>query len=310
MNITLRQIRAFVAVAEQGRFAGAAGRLNVTPSALSMLIRQLEQQIGARLFDRHTRLVRLTELGADFLPVARKTLADLEAALAQTREKSELRRGRVSVATSTVLAATLMPWAMRKFLAAHPGVTVVLKDVVEQEIRQRVRVGEVDLGIGTALEPDAEIEEVPLLEDRLVALLPAGHALAAKRVVSWRELAEQPLILLGAGSPLRRLVEQALAANDIALAPAHEVSFSSTAISMVAVGLGVAALPVNARQVSPKVKVAMRPLVRPAVSRRVCLFKRRDSSLAPAAAAFHEFMRDFVRAGGYPVAEPGTLRTL
>lgn len=309
MNITLRQIRAFVAVAEQGRFAGAAGRLNVTPSALSMLIRQLEQQIGARLFDRHTRLVRLTELGADLLPVARKTLADLEAALASTREKSELRRGRVSIATSTVLAATLMPWAMRKFLAAHPGVSVVLKDVVEQEIRQRVRVGEVDLGIGTALEPDAEIDEVPLLEDRLVAVLPPDHPLAAKRAVAWRELADQPLIVLGSGSPLRRLVEQVLATDGHALAPAHEVGFSSTAISMVAVGLGVAALPINARQVM-RVRVAVRPLVRPAVTRRVCLFKRHDSGLSPAAAAFHQFMREFVRAGGYPVAEPGRLRTL
>jgi LysR family carnitine catabolism transcriptional activator len=302
MNITFRQIRAFVAVAQHGRFSIGASRLHVTPSALSMLIRQLEGQIGARLFDRHTRMVRLTELGAEFLPVARKVLADLESALAQSRDRSMLRRGRVSIATSTVLAATLMPWVISRFSAGRPGITVVLRDVVEQEIKRLVRAGEVDLGVGTSLDPDAEaeLEEVPLLEDRLVALLPADHALAQKRSVSWRELAAQPLIVLASGSPLRALVERAFSSNGIAVMPAYEVSFSSTVISMVAAGMGVAALPVNARQVSPKVRVAVRPLVRPVVPRRVSLFKRRDSGLSPAAEAFHLSLREHVRQGGYP----------
>jgi LysR family transcriptional regulator, carnitine catabolism transcriptional activator len=302
MNITFRQIRAFVAVAQHGRFSIGASRLHVTPSALSMLIRQLEGQIGARLFDRHTRMVRLTELGAEFLPVARKVLADLESALAQSRDRSMLRRGRVSIATSTVLAATLMPWVISGFSAGRPGITVVLRDVVEQEIKRLVRAGEVDLGVGTSLDPDAEaeLEEVPLLEDRLVALLPADHALAQKRSVSWRELAAQPLIVLGSGSPLRALVERAFRSNGIAVMPAYEVSFSSTVISMVAAGMGVAALPVNARQVTPKVRVAVRPLVRPVVPRRVSLFKRRDSGLSPAAEAFHLSLREHVRQGGYP----------
>jgi LysR family transcriptional regulator, carnitine catabolism transcriptional activator len=302
MNITFRQIRAFVAVAQHGRFSIGASRLHVTPSALSMLIRQLEGQIGARLFDRHTRMVRLTELGAEFLPVARKVLADLESALAQSRDRSMLRRGRVSIATSTVLAATLMPWVISGFSAGRPGITVVLRDVVEQEIKRLVRAGEVDLGVGTSLDPDAEaeLEEVLLLEDRLVALLPADHALAQKRSVSWRELAAQPLIVLGSGSPLRALVERAFRSNGIAVMPAYEVSFSSTVISMVAAGMGVAALPVNARQVTPKVRVAVRPLVRPVVPRRVSLFKRRDSGLSPAAEAFHLSLREHVRQGGYP----------
>ena len=302
MNITLRQIRAFVAVAQHSQFSVAASRLHVTASALSMLIRQLEEQIGARLFDRHTRLVRLTEIGAELLPVASKVLADLESALSHSRDRSTLRRGRVSIATSTVLAATLMPWVIRSFSAARPGITVVLRDVVEQEIKRLLRAGEVDLGVGTSLDPDAEaeLEEVPLLEDRLVALLPPDHPFVQKRSVSWRELAAQPLIVLGTGSPLRTLVERAFASNEIEVTPAYEVSFSSTVISMVATGMGVSALPVNARQVTPRVRVAVRPLVRPVVPRRVCLFKRRDSGLSPAAEAFHLSLREHVRQGGYP----------
>ena len=295
MNVTLRQLQAFVAVAQHGQFALAANRLHVTPSALSMLIRQLEEQTGARLFDRHTRLVRLTEIGAEFLPVARKVLADLDSALSQSRELTALRRGRVSLATSTVLAATVMPEAIRRFGASWPGITVVLRDVVEQDIKRLLRAGDVDIGVGTALHADADVDEETLLSDRLVALLPHDHALASRREISWRELAAQPLIALAQGSPLRALADQALATADAAAQPAYEVGFSSTVISMVAAGLGVAALPVNARQLTPKVRIAVRPLVRPVVPRRVCLFKPRDRGLSPAAEAFRTFLREHLR---------------
>jgi LysR family carnitine catabolism transcriptional activator len=295
MNVTLRQLQAFVAVAQHGQFALAADRLHVTPSALSMLIRQLEEQTGARLFDRHTRLVRLTEIGAEFLPVARKVLADLDSALSQSRELTALRRGRVSLATSTVLAATVMPEAIRRFGASWPGITVVLRDVVEQDIKRLLRAGDVDIGVGTALHADADVDEETLLSDRLVALLPHDHTLASRREISWRELAAQPLIALAQGSPLRALADQALAAADATAQPAYEVGFSSTVISMVAAGLGVAALPVNARQLTPKVRIAVRPLVRPVVPRRVCLFKPRDRGLSPAAEAFRTFLREHLR---------------
>lgn len=302
MNITLRQIRAFVAVAEHGQFALAANRLNVTPSALSMLIRQLENQIGARVFDRHTRLVRLTAVGASFLPVARKTVSDLQMAFDATRELSQLQRGRVSIATSTVLAATLLPLAVRQFCQAHPGIRFELKDMAEQDIRDRVRSGDVDLGIGTDVDPDAELVTALLFTDRLVALLPGKHPLASRHEITWRALASEPLIMLHAASPLRVLVDRALAANKLVMAPAYEASFSSTIISMVANGLGVAALPVNARQVSQKADIAVRPLTRPSVSRQVVVLRRRDTELSPAAAAFHAFVLAFVRSGNAPYA--------
>jgi DNA-binding transcriptional LysR family regulator len=300
MNVTLRQIRAFAAVARLGRFGRAAQHLHVTQSALSMLIRQLERELGLRLFDRHTRMVRLTEAGVDFLPVAEKALADLESAVAQSRELATLRRGRVSIATSTVLAGTLLPWAVHEFTARHPGIRCVVKDCAEEEIRHRVRVGDVDFGIGTALDPDPEVAELPLIEDRLVALVGARHPLADRREITWRELAEHPLIVLASGSPLRTMIDRGLAQAGVRVEPAYEASFSSTVISMVAAGLGVAALPVNARQVSPKVSVHARPLVRPIVPRRVCLLLRREIAAAPAAAAFQEFLQDYVRSGGYP----------
>ncbi len=300
MNITLRQLEAFVAVQRYGRFRLAAEHLHVTQSALSMLVRDLEAQLGLRLLDRHTRMVRLTEAGADFLPVAQKALADLETALARSRDAATLRRGRVSIAASTVLGNTLLPWAIHAFAARNPGIRCVLKDCAEEEIRHRVRVGDVDFGVGTALDPDPELAELPLLEDRLIAIVGPGHPLGAKRSITWRELTAHPLIVLNAESPLRKLVDRTLVEAGIAVEPAYEASFSSTVISMVAAGLGVAALPVNARQVSARVKVHARWLVRPVVPRRVCLFTRRDATETPAATAFRDFLRGYVRGGGYP----------
>jgi DNA-binding transcriptional LysR family regulator len=310
MNVTLRQLRAFVAVARLGRFGLAAERLHVTQSALSMLIRELEGQLGLRLFDRHTRMLRLTEAGAELLPVAERMLADLEHAVAASRELSSLRRGRVTVATSTVLAATLLPWAAKKFAERHPGIAFSLRDVAEQDIRPRVKSGDADLGVGTTIEPDPEIAEEPLLEDALSAVIGERHPLAERATIGWRELGDYPLILLGRGSPIRALQDRALATAGFTGEPAFEVSFSSTAISMVAAGLGVAPLPVNARQVTQRVKVQMRPLVRPAVSRRVTVLRRRAASLTPAAAAFEVFLRDYVRSGAFPVQGGQRVRIL
>ena len=293
MNVTLRQIRAFVAAAVHGRFVLAAQSVHVTQSALSMLIRDLEKEMGVRLFDRHTRMVQLTEAGREFLPAAQKTLADLEAALTDTRDRVALKRGRVSIATSTVLGATLLPWAISRFQLRHPGIRMVLSDVPEEDIAPLVKSGAVDLGVGTALDPDADMRESPLFEDRLMLLCPPTHSLAKRRVAAWRDLAQHPLVLLHPGSPLRVLVDRSLAAAEIHVAPAYEVTFSSTAISMVAAGMGIAPLPLNAREVSPRVRVKAVALERPVVPRRVAVFTRRDILPSPAAAAFQSFLENF-----------------
>ena len=303
LNITLRQLRAFAAVAENGHFARAAERLHVTPSGLSMLVRELEGQLGVRLLFGTTRVVRLTEAGIEFLPLAQKVLADLESAVAASRSLAELRRGRVSIAASIVVSATLLPWALRGFVARHPGIRCVLRDGLEEDIRDQVRRGDVDLGVGTLLDAEPGLAQLTLLEDQLVALVGDGHPLAARRTLTWRDLARYPVIALTPRSPSRALADAAFRAAGIAPTPAYEASFSSTVISMVAAGLGVAALPLNVRQVARRVKVHARKLV-PATARRLGVFWRDDAELSPAAAAFRSHLADFVRAGRGPLAVP------
>lgn len=294
MNITLRQLRAFVAVADTGSFTRAAERLHVSPSGLSMLVRELEHQLGLSIFFRSTRQVRLSDAGAEFLPLARKALGDLEAAVAASRSLAQLGRGRVSIAASVVAAATLLPWAMQSFAQLYPGIQCVLQDGYEESIRDQVRRGEVDLGVGTMLEKDVGLDEQMLFKDHLVAVLPEGHVLLEKSAVSWKELARCPMVALSPQSPSRYLVDRTFAALGLSVTPSYEASFSSTIISMVAAGLGVAALPVNVGQVSRRVQIHTRELVRPTVQRQLGIFSRSDATLSPAAAAFRNHIRQYV----------------
>ncbi|MCC2673231.1 MAG: transcriptional regulator, LysR family [Ramlibacter sp.] len=306
MNITLRQLRAFVAVAETGAFARAAERLHLAPSGLSNLVKELEQQLGLRLFFRSTRVVQLTQAGSEFLPLARKTLHDLEAAVAASRSLAEVKRGRVSIAASIVASATLLPWALRDFADKFPGIRCVVRDGFEEDIRDQVRRGEVDLGVGTLVEGEPGLSQTILFQDHLVALVGDGHPLVGKGAVNWRELAEFPLICLSPRSPSRALADAAFESAGVSVKVAYEAAFSSTVISMVAAGLGVAALPVNVRQVSRRVKVHARMLVAPTVQRRLGILARSDAELSPAAAAFRRHLDDFIRIGrGLPTEAVG-----
>lgn len=295
MNITLRQLRAFLAVADAGAFARAAERMHVSPSALSTLVKELEGQLGLRLFYRSTRVVQLTEAGAEFRPLARKALDDLEAAIAGSRALAQVQRGRVTVAASIVVAATLLPWVLQSFQQRQPGIQCVLRDGFEEAIRDQVRRGEVDLGVGTLIEGEPGLSQITLYQDHLVVLVADSHPLAERGAISWRELAQHPLICLSEQSPSRALADAAFQSAGVRPIVAHEVAFSSTVISMVAAGMGVAALPVNVRQLSRRAGVQARLLVRPTVKRHLGVYFRSDAELSPAAHALLQHMQVFVR---------------
>src|SRR5690606_22214440 len=108
MNITLRQLQAFVLVAETGSFTQAAQRLYVTQSALSLMVRELEKALNARLVNRTTRQTSLTDVGAEFLPSAQRVLADLEHAVGNVDKLLAKARGRVVIAAPLVLAGTFL----------------------------------------------------------------------------------------------------------------------------------------------------------------------------------------------------------
>ena len=158
MNVTLRQLSAFVAVAETGSFTLAAERLFVTQSALSGLIKELESSLGLRLFDRSTRRLRLSDTGLELYPQVEKILHDLDGVVSEVGNLKALRRGKVRVAVPQLLACTLLPELMAGFRAQHPGVQLRLVDCAVESVMARVFSGEVDIGIGPERAANSDID--------------------------------------------------------------------------------------------------------------------------------------------------------
>lgn len=295
MNVTLRQLQAFIAVADLGRFNLAAGELNLTQSAISILIKELEVGLNHRLFDRHTRMVSLTTAGREFLPQARKVITDLEIAVGNIHDLAALQRGRVTVAAAIVLAATLLPPVIARFVKRYPDISVQIRDMPEEEMRPALKRNEADLGIGTISGDDPEIQTSLLMRDRLMLICRSDHRLARTGKVHWSDLTGEALIGLAKDNPLRDLVDRALIAAGTEMKTKYEVRFSTTAISMVAEGLGVAVLPENSRQLTTNVDVRIIELVGPVISRDISILQHRQPMLSPAAAKMKEFLLEAVR---------------
>lgn len=290
MNVTLRQIRAFLAVAELGRFNLAASALGLTQAAVSLLIKDLELELGVRLFDRHTRKVNLTDIGIDFLPQARKAMEDLDLATRNVRERALLKKGRVTVASSIIFSATTIPALIDRFLEQHPGISVGLRDMPEEEIRPALLRNEADIALGTLLDDDPEIASLPVSKDRLTLICRADHPLAARQALGWADLADQPLIVLAQDNPLRQIVERTMIGVAPEFLPAYDVRFSTTAIGMVAAGLGVTVLPENSMELTAAAGVCSVALTDPVITRNICVMQHKWRSLSPPAERLKEIL--------------------
>ncbi|MFF8593376.1 LysR substrate-binding domain-containing protein [Streptomyces sp. NPDC015220] len=185
----LRQLAYFVTVAEELHFGRAAGRLHIVQSAVSQQIQRLERELGAELFDRSPRRVRLTAAGERLLPEARAVLAAADRARAAVAPPAGLRIG-----TSTGLGAHL-DRVLTAFAEHASDVPVELVSLPAAERLARVAAGELDAAFVRAAEPVSGVRVLPLWPDPLVAALPASHPLAARDAVGLSELAGLPLAL-------------------------------------------------------------------------------------------------------------------
>lgn len=297
MNVSLRQLRAFVAVAQTGGFSAAAQRLHLTQSALSMLVRALETEIGSALFERTTRSVKLTDAGREFFPLAERLLVDLHDALAQTRSHAQLARGRLVLAVTPVFATTVLPAVLAQYRQAHPHVYVAVRDDAgTARIQQLVQDGAVDLGIAPVdrTHPELLVAET-LTDDDLVLACPIGHPLGRQAQVSWRDLAQHDMIGFTRDNAIQMLVQDAAAANGITLVTRYEVGSISTAAALVEAGLGISILPPYTRTSGRPKRLQFRPLIEPAIRRALCLMTLRDHVMSPAARMFCDMLRQHVR---------------
>ena len=286
MDLTIRQMRAFLAVADLGSFSRAAEQIGMAQPALSQQVRDLETKLDLRLFDRTTRRVDLTDGGREFRHAAIKILDDLERAVRQAGDRAGGQRGRVVIAAPPLLATAIFPQAIAEFATTHPLVAVTLVDVSTEQIIEQVRSGRADCGLGT-FPPTAEgIERVQVARDNLMVFLAPGDTLRRRKAVAWSALRDRPLVTLRRESGIRLLVEIGFETAEIPLRPAYEVAQITTALALVKAGLGVAVLPAYARVATLSREILDRPLVAPSIVRDIDLIHGSGRTLSPAAKAF------------------------
>ncbi|MFL6708301.1 MAG: LysR substrate-binding domain-containing protein [Massilia sp.] len=260
----LRQLRYFIAVAEELHFTRAAARLHIGQPPLSHAIQMLEQDVGARLFERNKRWVRLTEAGRLFLIDARRMLALAEEAksTAQRAERGEAGELRIGFTYSTPLTP-LFAASINRYRQDHPQVTLLLQELAT--LRQLDGLGQRSIDLGFIRTPELPIPpgiRITLLrEDPLVAVLPASHPLASKSVLKIADLAALPFVMYPPGAGTSIYPQIFRLCRDAGFVPhvGQTANESSTIIGLVAAGSGVTLLPSSFARVQME-GVAYRPL--------------------------------------------------
>ena len=303
VRTTLRQLRAFAAVAETGSFTAAAAQLNLTQSALSVLVRELEGDVGVRLFDRHTRGVVLSEAGREFQPKVRRLLADLNEAVTSLAELGTRKRGLVRLAAPQLIASAVLPGVIAAYREKFPGIDVRLTDALPENLLEALATGAADLAFGHELPHDESVVASVFLEDPFWLICRPDHPLGGRRQVRWSEVAAHTFI--GPTRDFRRrLIPELDAATRerITSGTPQDVSYLTTALGLVMAGQGVTAGPSYAARLVRAYGLRMIKLGSPVFQRRVSVYRvlRRDPT--PAAAAFIEGLHEFMRA--HPRWEP------
>ncbi|MFW0754839.1 LysR substrate-binding domain-containing protein [Pseudomonas sp. H11T01] len=241
--MTVKQIRAFLAVAQSLSFAVACERLHLSQSALSLTIKALEEGLGGRLFSRTTRNVALTPEGDALLPLARRLIADWDNAEDELRQLFTLQRGRVTLAAMPSFAGNLLPSILKAFRLRYPNVNVTVNDVINEQVLEMVRDRHVELGVAFEPQQSSSLAFTPLYIDRFVAVVPSDSPLADCAETDWESLLKLPFITLQRPSTVRVMLEEHLQARNMKLPVELESHQLATVGRMVASGLGVSAVP-------------------------------------------------------------------
>ena len=291
MKVDMLGVEAFIAVADAGGFTRAADRLHLTQTALSRRVQRLEDFLGIALFERTTRSVALTRIGADFLPQARRLLGDLRGALAEIRETGKALRGDVTIACVPTAGVHLLPAILQRYAQLHPTNRVRILDHSSSGVAEAVLRREAEFGINMQGAAHAELESAPLMSDRMVLVCRRTHRLAHRSRVPWKDLEGEALILPGHASGNRPWLDLSLERHRIAIHAFYEVQRSSTAVGMVSQGVGIAVVPGLAVRDLPDRALAVIPIVAPVVSRTLAVITRHHARLSPAGQALHELVR-------------------
>jgi LysR family carnitine catabolism transcriptional activator len=293
MDYTSRQLRAFLLVAQHRSFTRASEALFVTPSGLSLLIRELETQLGFRLFDRTTRLVVPTAYGNELLAVAQKSLAEWDAAASRLGQVATQASQSLTLGGAPLISANVLTQAIKEFRGHRPNLRIQLFDGSQTEILQRVEAGKLDMGIGV-FAPSPGIRRVPFFRFSLMVIRPDKDPAFRPGSTTWSALKGEMLICLPPSSPIQRIVDKHLAKADVAFCRGAVINLMDTQIAMVEAGEGIAIIPSFGLPACRNRKVVMTRLTNPVVNLEFYQISNRGKKLPPGADEFTAFLKNYI----------------
>ncbi|MEH6582755.1 MAG: LysR family transcriptional regulator [Halioglobus sp.] len=302
MNVTIKQLQAFVAVAKSRSFAEACALVHLSQPALSIAIKNLEEAVGGKLLERTTRSVALTTEGAEFYPVVQRLLSDWDGALEDVHNLFALRRGKLDIAAMPTFASSLLPEILADYHRQFSDINVTVHDVIAESVVDMVRSGRVELGVTFDPGEAQDLDFQPLFRDKMVAVLPKQHPLLKKTQLKWRELQNYPYIALQRPSSIRLLVDQILQDHDIALTPAFEAHQLASIGRMVTAGLGISTVPALSSGQMMEMGAECRPVTAPVITRKVGVITRKRYPLSVAAEAMIKVIAQWNSPGAGNVA--------
>jgi DNA-binding transcriptional LysR family regulator len=293
MEFSSRQLRAFHLVADHRNFARAAQALFITPSGLSVLIREFENQLGYRLFDRTTRQVQLTRHGADLIEVTRRHLEELDEAMARVGRSARGKRQTVSLGTTPLVAAHILPQAMREYRRLRPETRVHLFDADQDTVLKQVQAGQLDIGVGL-FKSVPGVRRVTIFRFALVLVRARRHAVGAGGDVRWPTLDGETLIVLSPSSPHQQAIDQQLARSRVRIAAGGVANLLDTQVALVEADEGAAIIPSFGLPLCKSREVVTSRLVDPIVTMEFHLITQRGRTLPEGADEFVAFLRKYI----------------
>jgi DNA-binding transcriptional LysR family regulator len=293
MDFSSRQLRAFLLVAQHQNFTRAAEALRITPPGLSVLVRQFEQQLGFRLFDRTTRHVALTREGKELLPAVQRGVEELESAMSRAGARVKNASQVLSIGAGHLVAAYILPQAIKEFRSRRPELRITVLDDDPVGTLQRVRAGSLDMGVGSFARRASGVRHTLFFRFALMVIRPESESAPRRASTTWSALSGESLILPSLEA-VRSLIEKHLAQAGVSAQSTMVLNHLDTIVGMVEAGQGTAIVPSYAQPACQHRRVVMSRLTNPTVPIDFFQIRSRGRKLPAVAEEFATFLQGYI----------------
>ncbi|MGI6238787.1 MAG: LysR family transcriptional regulator [Christensenellales bacterium] len=292
--MTIRHLRIFVAVCEEGSITKAGHKLFMAQPTVSFAVSELEKHYGIRLFDRISRRLHLTDAGRRLLPYARHIVSMFDEMESGTRNMDD--SGTLRIGTSITIGNCLLPGFLREFAKSKPGVTVRVQIDNSERIERAAIDNRIDFGLIEGVTHEPLLISEAFQDDELALLFAPGHRWAAQTSVAPEELKDEPFLMRERGSAGREILESALLLRGIEIEPAWESISTQAILQAVAGGFGVAVLPrLLAAPYLAQGAIATRPIEGVSLKRKFAVIYHKNKYITEVMQQFIDLCRGGMR---------------